>query len=828
MDPRDLCTALLECDTESSVVEILTEAGYWQDRDSWRYFGDFENNWSTIGNQQSSPHAALVEKLVNAVDATLMGLCYENGYEPTSKEAPRTMRAAVSRFFEQNTPEDAPHAGLIRNWQPQRRTEVAQLITLVATGSKKNPCFTIADAGEGQTPDLMPDTLLSLSRTNKLRIPFVQGKFNMGGTGVFKFCGQQNLQLVISKRNPNAIKGYNPDATKWGFTIVRREDPERGRRSSVFTYLAPLGKDELPGKGGVLRFAATEFPLFPEFTAEHRKPYGRTSKWGTVIKLFEYALPAGGRSNILMADGLLRRTDLLLPDTALPVRFYEARNYGGHAGSFSNTLTGLSVRLEDDKQSNLEEGFPTSCPLRADDEEMTATIYAFKKGKAKTYRNDEGIIFTLNGQTHGYLTPDFFRRKRVGLSYLADSLLVVIDCSRFSGRAREDLFMNSRDRLSRGTLRASIEYELEDMLKNHSGLRELKERRRREETEERLADSKPLEDILENILRQAPNLANLFLLGKRASNPFKTRRVIEEERPYQGKRFPTYFKFKGKDYGAELTRETHRNMRCRIAFETDAVNDFFSRPIETGKFSLFRVSDGLKAAVSSFAGPNLHNGVATLSVKLPEDAQVGDRISFDAVVTDPYNDREFENRFTVLVKEEAEVVGAGGQRRKPPSQKEGKGREQQAGIVLPNIVQVFEDKWEDHDFDRYTAIQIKDSGNGTEQNNGDGPTQYDFFINMDNVYLKSEMKPSKSDVSLQKARFTYGMVLVGLGLLQQHVEDSKERDKEGEDEEGEDNIEERVARTTRALAPIILPMIDSLGALDPSEVEGATASGEAV
>jgi len=614
METRDLCMTLLRCDTEDKVVEVLTDAGYWGDRDSWRYFGDSENNWSTIGNQQNSPHAALVEKLVNAVDATLMGLCYKNGYEPTSKEAPRTMRAAVSRFFEEHTPEDAPHAGLIRNWTPQKRTEVAQRITLVATGGKKNPSFTIADIGEGQTPDSMPDTLLSLHRTNKFCIPFVQGKFNMGGTGVFKFCGQQNLQLVISKRSPSAIKGYHQDATKWGFTVVRREDPERSRRSSVFTYLAPLGKDELPGKGGVLRFASDELPLFPRVSSTSVLPYERMAKWGTLIKLYEYALPARARSHILRRDGLLRRTDLLLPDTALPVRFHEARDYGGHAGSHANTLTGLSVRLEDDKRDNLEDDFPTSCPLRADDEEMIATIYAFKKGKAKAYRNEEGIIFTLNGQTHGYLTPDFFRRKKVGLSYLADSLLVVIDCSRrFSGRAREDLFMNSRDRLSKGALRAAIESELEDMLKNHSGLRKLKERRRREETEARLADSKPLEDILESILKQAPNLANLFLLGKRASNPFKTKKVIDGEQPYDGKRFPTYFKFKGKEYGTELERETHRNMRSRIYFETDAVNDFFSRPIEAGNFSLFCIRDNSKKPVSSFAGPNLHNGVATLS-----------------------------------------------------------------------------------------------------------------------------------------------------------------------------------------------------------------------
>ena len=262
MTEYELCLALLQCDTEDGVIALLSEAGYWADRDAWRYFGDLENNWSTIGNQQSSPHAALVEKLVNAVDATLMGCCYAAGIEPTAVEAPRTMRAAVAQFFENTTLEQNPHAGLIRTWPASKRTQVAQSITLVATGPKSKPCFTIADAGEGQTPDEMPNTLLSLTRTNKLRIPFVQGKFNMGGTGVFKFCGRQNLQLVISRRHPKALKGYSRDSHLWGFTVIRREDPERGRRSSVFTYLAPLGKDVQPGNGGVLDLLPMSFRSF--------------------------------------------------------------------------------------------------------------------------------------------------------------------------------------------------------------------------------------------------------------------------------------------------------------------------------------------------------------------------------------------------------------------------------------------------------------------------------------------------------------------------------------------------------------------------------------
>jgi hypothetical protein len=520
-----------------------------------------------------------------------------------------------------------------------------------------------------------------------------------------------------------------------------------------------------------------------------------------------------------------------LPDVALPIRLHECRDYRGHEGSFQTTLTGLGVRLEDDrgKNLNLEGGFPSSCPLSAAGQEMTATIYAFKKGRAETYRKHEGIIFTLNGQTHGHLTPDFFRRKNVGLSYLADSILVIVDCSRFSGRAREDLFMNSRDRLSGGELRQELEDILEDMLKQHQGLRALKERRRREETEERFADSKPLENILENLLKKSQILASLFLRGGHASTPFKPVRVQEEEKPYEGKVSPTFFKFQGKQYGEVLHRETPQNMRSRIVFETDAVNDYFSRSIDPGQFAIWREVDGERRPVLNYVGPNLQNGTGTLSVQLPEDCQPGDELQFLTTVTDASRVDSFENRFVVRVRPS---VGPS-IRRKPPSKTPGTDRDIPGGITLPNIKQVYEADWDKYRFDKYTSLRIKDAG--IQESNGasdEKPAVYDFYVNMDNLYLRSEVKPAGADAELLRNRFIYGNVLLGLALLHQEELDKKLRRvpqaAEGNDEDDEAipevNIEDRIAQFTRAIAPVLLPMIESLGGLDMAELVTADAA----
>jgi hypothetical protein len=83
---RELCMALMRADSETDVIDVLTTAGLWDNRRVWRLYGDRENNFSTIGNQQNRPDAALVEKLVNSVDARLMHECVASGVNPESSK----------------------------------------------------------------------------------------------------------------------------------------------------------------------------------------------------------------------------------------------------------------------------------------------------------------------------------------------------------------------------------------------------------------------------------------------------------------------------------------------------------------------------------------------------------------------------------------------------------------------------------------------------------------------------------------------------------------------------------------------------------------------
>jgi hypothetical protein len=114
-----LCLALITADSEQAVIDLLTEAGFWEDESAWRYYGDYENNYNTIGNQQSRPDAALVEKLVNSVDARLMSECLVRGIDPEGPDAPASIVEAVATFFKPGGDPKGLIAGRIRIGQTQ-------------------------------------------------------------------------------------------------------------------------------------------------------------------------------------------------------------------------------------------------------------------------------------------------------------------------------------------------------------------------------------------------------------------------------------------------------------------------------------------------------------------------------------------------------------------------------------------------------------------------------------------------------------------------------------------------------------------------------------
>lgn len=780
-DIKKLTLALVNSETENAVVQVLNKFSLWENKNAWKEFDESSGNWSTIGNQQSAPDTALVEKIINSVDAVLMRECLKEGILPESKEAPYSIAEAQKKYF-------SIYNGKLSSIDANSRAKIAENIFLIATGSKNNPSYSIVDLGEGQSPESFPTTFLSLNKGNKNKVQFVQGKFGMGGTGVFRFGSpEHNLQLIISKRNKGIKSKVGSD--QWGMTVIRRIPPTGQMKSSIFTYLAPEGK--------IFSFDSQSLPLLP---GKHPKAYSEHLECGSFIKIYEYNL-TGLKSNVRF--DLFYRLSLLLPNIALPITLCERRDYNDKDGKTRDmkiVMSGLSVRLDEDKRDNLEDDFPSTGELNVKSQKMDYSIYAFRKDKRRTYSGNEGIVFTVNGQAHGFLPKSFFERKSVGMSYLADSILILIDCSKMEKRKQEDLFMNSRDRLSGGPLQDEIERQLEDIIKNHQGLRALREKRRREDIEDKLQDSKPLADVLENIIKKSPSLLSLFTQGVRIKNPFNFTGVTEKGE-FNGREFPTYFKLV-KEYTKEKPKSCPiNNKRFRIQFETDAENNYFNRDKEPGELTL-KINGN---SIEDYS-LNLWNGLATLNIGLPTSAKVGDILCLKVEVVDISRIEPFANEFCIKVEEQQEKNGGhGGNRKKPSSKERGEDRQKPTYLDIPNAWEIRRNEWDKHNFDEKSALKVVDAGE---------EIGYDFYINMDNVYLQMEIKENiKIDPKLLEARFKYGMVLLGISLID-FEEKRKKNEKQTQQKEDDISIFERISQFSRAISPTLLPMISSLGDLE--------------
>ncbi|OGD83583.1 hypothetical protein A2572_04770 [Candidatus Collierbacteria bacterium RIFOXYD1_FULL_40_9] len=100
------------------------------------------------------------------------------------------------------------------------------------------------------------------------------------------------------------------------------------------------------------------------------------------------------------------------------------------------------------------------------------------------------------------------------------------------------------------------------------------------------------------------------------------------------------------------------------------------------------------------------------------------------------------------------------------------------------------------------ALIVKDSGQ-----NG-----YDFFINMDNVYLKTEIKgTTNKDPRLIESQFKFGMVLLGLSCINSFEKTEKETEESG------GSIFDKISAFAKAVSPVLIPMISNLGELEIEE-----------
>jgi hypothetical protein len=758
MNDATLLNELLEAENEDAVLHALESRGLLKDEARWRYLGNMPNNQSIVLAQQSSAGAALVEKFTNGLDAILLKHCKANNIDPRGASAPQSMTEAIALWF-----------GDLSEKEPAEIRDIAETnLILYATGSKQRPCLALYDAGEGQLAEDFPKTFCSLiygtnDGSYKGAIPFVQGRFNMGGTGVLPFCSEKRrLQLIVSRVPAEIAKTTDHE---WAFTLFCFFP---SNQAPSWRYL--VGPD-----GKILTAGSRSLALIPKQGAKSGEvcaPRERYVASGTLVKMYDFKAP---KSNI--CGELFKKIEDYLLRPAMPLRLIECRKEY-QAKVMANNVWD---RLEAWGKNKLEEGFEEGASIQvklSTGETVPAEVRVFKLLKAGESDDDHpqtGLRALINGQSHAKRDAQFFRTKAVDKEHIAGSILVTLDCTELGQSSRNALFMSNREIFRDDPLLQELFKKLQKELHDHEGLKALNAKR----YEEKVANAVDDEDgilALEELLQTDPSLADLFgglTSGKIAGHtiPNGAGKIIHvKPEPFNGLDFPTYFS--RKDGTTAMEVELERGESTRVSFRTDVKNNYFSRKKHRG---ICTFDDGFQPTF------HLFNGRLTFTCHVDKNVPEGTKLQSKATITDNVG----SGPFTVTIIGEV-VAPKGTTPPAPPGPKSEPTA--QAGPSRPDVTEV--------------------------KNGPDAPpitiekdpktARYKLLLNVESQLLvdAKTMRPQEEEAAVEFV-FKYGLALTAMGLL-----DAVKKTPEWVDDEA--GCRDRVQQSAAAIARVIVPLCLSL------------------
>ena len=617
MNGRDVCFRILRSESEREVDRIIESEPELSDAVNWHPIDGRDTNFNVVTNQASTGSKALTELCTNMVDAVLMKHAHERGVGLTGRDAPQSVIAGVRELVRL----PGARSGILSQVDDERYLrEFAEknLIIGVTGGTRREEslCFTFADNGEGQQPNDFEDTFLSLSKGNKSDIPFVQGKYNMGSSGVLTYCGRRWYKLIVSRR-------YDGSG-EWGWTLVRRRP---GDGMPVAEYFKP---------SRILSFSATA--LHPMNLNGGRTDEKVCLSAGTVIKLYDYSLESAASFRNIRESLNENLVSTVLPFRLMDYRYRPDPRRGGRRalGVDERPLNGMEFLLlrrdgdDSDEDRVYEPGTERFIGGIEHPDLGHISVRAIVLGRElpgwlRAPRNTSRVFHSVNGQVQ-------FKQNRAYLSQscrlpgLKDRIVVIVDASELSEAAHNDVWKGDRENIRRTVIGQLYSDEVTNLIRGSEYLRELQRRIAREETA-RITEESQVE-LFQNLVDSDPSIAQLLPGGSVVTLPGYVGRDEGEVEEWLGRYSPTYLELVGRAVrqdGAEIAVDGRR----RVAFRTDAVNDYLTRPENRGRV----FTSGLDGKFSYTS--SLRDGRLLVTFTAQSDkVEVGDRFPFSLSLLD--------------------------------------------------------------------------------------------------------------------------------------------------------------------------------------------------
>lgn len=571
---RELLLKLLYAKKEEDVDKILKEEPIFTNSINWRPLLNIENNKGQIESQGINPIKALVEKITNSIDAILLRKCLEYNIDPASNLAPKSIKAALKKFFNI----DESFIYLTRDSIDRLASQIYLIIENLR--NKKGNVY-IIDQGEGQDPENFEKTFLG-SGGNKVNIFFTHGRFGIGSFGVLPNAGENGFQIILSKK-------FN--GKYWGWTIIRKFFRE-GYKHSRYEYFKP--------ENNIAQFKEEDLIDYIRKIILYEKIDIKNFKSGTLIKLFDYDLP-----KITSVDrDLNRELNRYLCEPALPYRILNIDIEGDVKGKVGpgKEVKGNINRLVEWKNQGLVEytSLETELPylgyikikfyLGKKREGMKETIIETEKVTTR----EASVFFIFNGQTHAEFDR-YFLEDDLSLNYIHKDLAILVDCSHLENEIFDKLFSPTRELIRAKSAMYEIRSELAKILNKFQWLKDKDQERKKEVIESKISKDKNWQEIIMDLLSKDPNLVKLLSGEILIQDINKIERGGKKNKEkFIGRLIPTYLNCIDKEILKTGIKKIPINSYVKVVFETDAQNDYFDRKYNSGKLLFYSKNNLIK------------------------------------------------------------------------------------------------------------------------------------------------------------------------------------------------------------------------------------------
>jgi len=531
--------------------------------------GDAEYKWVPVGGRMNNagsiqlskePGPPIVERITNAIDAMLE---LSEADLPKEEPQPTTPREASQKWY-------AIPGGRLSNVKDEELRKLADniVVTIYDCGKERALTFTIWDKGIGQHPTDFGSTLLSLGESNKIGKRYLCGAYGQGGSSTFWWC---KYTIIVSRRRLHN-RSERPDVIGW--TIVRIMRDYSRSKNPVYVYLVRKDGSTPTIDSSLLQNSSFDY--------------------GTYISHIEYEIGKSAKHWASLWGYRLFQN--LLFDPILPFWLEDSTE------RFRRTISGNAARLEGNPSVEYSNQYLTSL---GDMGQLTIKYWVLRlkilseATEEKFYldsfldvpKSASSVVITLNGQRHGALEKSFIRDE-IKLGFLADYLLVQVECDNLSSKLKGEIFASLR-----GSVRESeegmelISRKVRDALTTDPELQRLEQQRREqqllsidEETERRI------KKLLDRLITKTqtglePGLGTYQGAGMG---------TVPDEKPFEPNDPPTYLRFKTEEEPIEVVECSSRE----VCLETDGPDDLFTRIQNPGFLKVnFVGNTGLTASV---------------------------------------------------------------------------------------------------------------------------------------------------------------------------------------------------------------------------------------